>query len=213
MALPALPTFPTKPLAPTPELPPPPMGELLPVPVPTPVMEVAVVAPAKEPEAVKTAVVEPVKPTTPTIVPISQAVLAPVVTVPLTPQVHPAIAAMMREIDPHVTALEKGLAPSQRALAARALSGCRHASSDTVKMVIFRAAQHDANPMVRAVCIEELCKLGYFAPEFELYLTRACEDQSEEVRKAAKEAMKQILLDNLNVDQLHNGMASQVRVH
>ena len=59
-------------------------------------------------------------------------------------------------------------------------------------MTIFRAARNDPNPMVRAVCIEELCKLGYFEPAFELHLTKACEDANDEVRSAAKAAMKQM---------------------
>jgi hypothetical protein len=91
-----------------------------------------------------------------------------------------------------MTALQNGVAPSQRALAARALAGCRHGSSDVVKLSLFRAAQNDGNPMVRAVCIEELVKLGYFEPAFTVFLTKASEDSSEEVRKAAKEAMTQM---------------------
>ncbi|MBA4188754.1 MAG: hypothetical protein C0467_12215 [Planctomycetaceae bacterium] len=126
------------------------------------------------------------------MVPAPASALAPVVNLPVTQPQDSAITAMMRDIESHVKALENGIAPSQRAMAARAMCGGRHGSSDTVKMTVFRAAQKDPNPMVRAVCIEELCKLGYFEPAFEVYLTKACDDSSEEVRKAAKAALTQM---------------------
>ncbi|WP_439620644.1 HEAT repeat domain-containing protein [Gemmata sp.] len=207
-ALPAIPSAPSVPSIPVPPpgglptIPLPPGGTSMKGPVPK--AEVAVapktlpakVAPAavteKEPavvtaqaSATPTAVV-----TASTSVPgPTPAALPPVVAVPVA---DPGRTALMRDIEPHVAALEKGVAPSQRAMAARALGGCRHGSTDTVKMTIFRAAQNDPNPMVRAVCIEELCKLGYFEPAFELHLTKACEDANDEVRGAAKAAMKQM---------------------
>ncbi len=99
---------------------------------------------------------------------------------------------MMKELEPYIKALQDGMAPSQRAMAARAMCGGRNGSSDMVKILVFRAAQKDPHPMVRAVCIEELCKLGYFEPAFEVYLTKACDDPSEEVRRVAKEALTQM---------------------
>jgi len=104
-----------------------------------------------------------------------------------------AVAAMAADIQPHVTALRTAAAPSVRAMAARALSGGRHASSDTVKEVLFIACTSDPSPFVRASCIDELCKLGYFEPAFMAHLTRSCADSSEEVRTAAKEALKKMM--------------------
>ena len=149
----------------------------------------------KEPEKVIPA--PAAQPVPLTIVPASQvvpapAVVPPVVTVPMKAPEDPIITAMMRDIEPYVTSLQNAIPPSQRAMAARALSGGRHSSSDMVKLSLFRAAQSDGNPMVRSVCIEELVKLGYFEPAFTVYLTKAAEDSSEEVRKAAKEALIQM---------------------
>ena len=102
------------------------------------------------------------------------------------------VAAMAADIQPHVTSLRTAAAPSVRAMAARALSGGRHASSDTVKEVLFIACSSDPSGFVRACCIEELCKLGYFDPGFMAHLHKACADESEEVRMAAKEAIKKM---------------------
>jgi hypothetical protein len=106
------------------------------------------------------------------------------------------VAAMAADIQPHVTSLRTAAAPSVRAMAARALSGGRHASSDTVKEVLFIACTTDPSSFVRACCIEELCKLGYFDPEFMSHLHKACADQSEEVRMAAREALKKMTPDS-----------------
>jgi hypothetical protein len=102
------------------------------------------------------------------------------------------VAAMAADIQPHVTSLRTAAAPSVRAMAARALSGGRHASSDTVKEVLFIACTSDPSSFVRACCIEELCKLGYFDPTFMAHLHKACADQSEEVRMAAREAIRKM---------------------
>jgi hypothetical protein len=99
---------------------------------------------------------------------------------------------MAADIQPHVTDLRTATAPSVRAMAARALSGGRHASSDTVKEVLYIACTSDPSPFVRACCIDELCKLGYFEPAFISYLTKSCADPSEEVRAAAKESLKKM---------------------
>ncbi|VTT96686.1 hypothetical protein : : HEAT_2 [Gemmataceae bacterium] len=219
-AIPSVPSVPSIPVPPPgglPSIPLPPGGTSMKEPVtksevavaPKPLPAKIAAAPVKEPEPVaaapkaapvpakekEPAVVTAQVPATPAPAAVvtagktAPAALPPVVAVPAT---DPGRTAMMRDIEPHVAALEKGVAPSQRAMAARALGGCRHGSSDTVKMTIFRAAQNDPNPMVRAVCIEELCKLGYFEPAFELHLTKACEDANDEVRSAAKAAMKQM---------------------
>jgi hypothetical protein len=101
----------------------------------------------------------------------------------------PAAMALAQDIQPHVTALRTAMAPTMRVLAARALSGGRHGSTDTVKSILFLACTTDPSPFVRACCIDELCKLGYFDPAFMAHLHKACADSSEEVRAAAKEAL------------------------
>jgi hypothetical protein len=99
------------------------------------------------------------------------------------------VSVVMRELQPMLAELESGSAPSKRATAARCLAGGRHGSTDEVKAALFRAAQSDGSGMVRAVCIEELCKLGYYDSAFMAYLTKAATDTNEEVRLASKIAM------------------------
>lgn len=101
----------------------------------------------------------------------------------------PAALALAQDIQPHVTALRTAVAPSMRALSARALSGGRHASSETVKSILFMACTSDPSPFVRACCIDELVKLGYYDGLFMAHLHKATGDPSEEVRTAAKEAL------------------------
>lgn len=105
----------------------------------------------------------------------------------------PEMAAMIQELRPYVTTLRTARAPSDRIYAAWALSGCRHASSDVVKLVLFQACTHDPCPLVKACCIEELSKLGFFAPEFQEYLRVACGDPSEDVKRAATAAIKAMM--------------------
>jgi hypothetical protein len=71
----------------------------------------------------------------------------------------------------------------------RALAGCRHGSTDTVKSIIFHYAQNDLSPVVRGVSIEELCKLGYYDSAFMAFLSKAADDPSPEVKSAAKNAL------------------------
>ena len=96
---------------------------------------------------------------------------------------------MIRDIQPHINTLQTALAPSARILAARALSGGRHCSTDTVKGILFHVVQHDPCPLVRACCIDELCKLGYYDTAFLDHLKKACDDSSEDVRTAARDAL------------------------
>ena len=63
--------------------------------------------------------------------------------------VVPAQPAMDPDLQPHADALKKGLAPSQRALAARAMSGGRHASTGS-----------DGHLALDAVCRAELGDRG-----------------------------------------------------
>jgi hypothetical protein len=101
-------------------------------------------------------------------------------------------AEMMEDIRPHAAALRSADAPSNRAHAARALAGCRHASSDTVKAMLFGTAQDDPSALVRAVCIEELCKLGYAEPAFLAFLKTACNDPAADVAATAKDALAKL---------------------
>ncbi len=110
----------------------------------------------------------------------------------LDPTGSPVASALVREIQPHVTALQTGTSPTQRIMAARALAGGRHGSSDTVKAVLLSAAANDPNPAVRVRCIEELVTLGYYDPQFMSLLHRASTDPSKEVREAAAAALKQM---------------------
>jgi len=105
----------------------------------------------------------------------------------------PVTVAMIQDIQPYVTTLRTAHAPSERILALQSLAGCRHASSETVKRVLFQACKSDPCPLVRACCIDELCKLGYFDPAFVSHLKVAYVDNSDEVHDAAKEAMKKMM--------------------
>jgi hypothetical protein len=100
----------------------------------------------------------------------------------------PAGVAFDREVQPFVIALQTMEAPSARLTAAKALSDCRHSSTDGVKGVLFRAAQFDPCGEVRAACIGHLCTLGYFHPQFLGFIQVACEDVNPMVRDAAKTA-------------------------
>jgi HEAT repeat protein len=100
--------------------------------------------------------------------------------------------ALANDIQPHVTSLRTAVAPSMRVMAAKALSCGRHASTETVKSILFIACTTDPSPFVRACCIDELCKLGYYDAAFMEHLYKACSDSSEEVRTAAKDALKKM---------------------
>jgi hypothetical protein len=90
---------------------------------------------------------------------------------------------------PHAVVLQTALAPSARVIAAKALAEGRHGSSEQVKGVLFQAAKDDPCPAVRAECIGLLCKLGYYHTPFLDHLKAACDDPSEEVQKAARQAL------------------------
>ena len=142
-----------------------------------------------------------VVPTRATVSPTPAALAAPAPSAPdpapmrpplLDPTGSPAASALVREIQPHVTALQTGTSPTQRIIAARALAGGRHGSSDTVKAVLLIAATNDPNPAVRVCCIEELVSLGYYDPQFMSLLHQASTDPSREVREAAAAALKKM---------------------
>ena len=99
------------------------------------------------------------------------------------------MAGMSAETRQHALTMTSAVAPSQRALAARSLSRCGEGSSVAVKSFLLNSAKCDPCGMVRAVCIEELCKLGCKDAEFVAFLKKACTDSSSDVCTAAKDAM------------------------
>ena len=101
----------------------------------------------------------------------------------------PAEVALSQDIRPHVNTLRDALAPSARVTATRALAGGRHASTDQVKAILFQTAQADPCPQVKACCITELTKLGYFTPAFAAHVKSACDDENADVEAAAKAAV------------------------
>ncbi len=149
----------------------------------------------------------PVAPKPPTLMPNPPAPMVPgLPTIPIPPSgmsssgspiiqagyLSPASTALVQEIRPYVLTLRNAMAASERIFAMQALAGCRHASSDIVKKVIFQACISDPCPLVRACCIDELCKLGYYDLAFLNYLKIAYEDPSDDVHEAAKEALKKM---------------------
>jgi hypothetical protein len=176
--------IPTPPPATTPAPPPSTPSGLPPIPIPP--GGVSSAAPKLLPAGT------PVAPTS--VVPAAAPVMTPVpaqIHAPAAPA-NPAATAMLQEIQPHVTTLQTALAPSARILAAQALAGGRHGSTDTVKAALFQAATSDPCPMVRASCIDELGKLGYHDPAFLAHLEKSCNDPSEDVRTSAKEALMKL---------------------
>ena len=105
----------------------------------------------------------------------------------------PAGVAFDREVQPFVIALQSMTAPSARLTAAKGLAEGRHCSSEGVKGVLFQAAQMDPCGEVRAACIDHLCKLGYYSPQFLGHIQVACEDTDPQVRDAAKAACAKML--------------------
>jgi hypothetical protein len=101
----------------------------------------------------------------------------------------PANIAVHRDLQPYVTTLNSALLPSERMLAARALADGRHGSTDQVKAILFKAAQTDLCPAVKACCIEQLCKLGYYNPAFLEHLKASWDDPDEDVRTAARASL------------------------
>ncbi|MBX9623787.1 MAG: HEAT repeat domain-containing protein, partial [Gemmataceae bacterium] len=204
-AMPAKPTKPTPlvnvsvpaPLPPTPAAKPAAPARVEPVLPPTPGIPVPAPLPPAKPPAAETAPAIPV--------PSAPAVPVPLPSIPSAPGggqslkgrpaggvvpagYTPADAARMEEIQPHAVALKTAVAPSVRLLAAKALAGCRHASSDAVKGLLLDAAKGDPCPAVRADCIGYLCDLGCFTPAFAEVVKAACDDPSDEVKAAAKSA-------------------------
>lgn len=97
-----------------------------------------------------------------------------------------------RDLQPYVQALQHAVAPSARALAARALADSPHGSTPAVKNLLFQACQKDPAPFVRACCIDELARLGHADSAFVAYLHQANADGDEQVRLAAQLALQKL---------------------
>jgi hypothetical protein len=177
---PALPTTPPPAL---PSIPVPPGGVSTTAPMPPPMA--APLAPSMATPVVPAAapVRTPAPDSLPARTPPAPAAVAPATTT------SPALTAMMQELQPHMAKLNSGFAPSERILAAQTLAGGRHGSTDIVKSALLQACLKDPCPLVRATCIDELCKLGYREPEYLEYIKKACDDPSEDVRLSAKAAV------------------------
>lgn len=109
----------------------------------------------------------------------------------LLPELPPLAAQDLR---PYVHALQHAVAPSARALAARALADSPYGATPAVKNLLFQACQKDPAPFVRACCIDELARLGHADPAFLAYLRQANEDGDEQVRLAAQLALQKLVV-------------------
>lgn len=169
------------------------------LPSPPPAAIPAVPPPAGSPGGLPPIPIPPggVSKTPSTIVPATTPV-TPSPTSPVMPAAMPAPApagtslTVPPEIQPTVTKLQSGFAPSERIRAAQSLANGRHGSTDAVKAIIFQACTSDPCALVRACCIDELSKLGYQNPAFHDYLKKAVNDPSEDVRFSAKAAMTKL---------------------
>ncbi|MCS7021477.1 MAG: HEAT repeat domain-containing protein [Gemmataceae bacterium] len=100
--------------------------------------------------------------------------------------------AAARDLQPYVHSLRHAMAPSARALAARALAQSPYGTTPAIQNLLLHACQHDPAPFVRACCIDELSKLGYADPAFLSYLRQACQAHDDEVRLAAELALRKL---------------------
>ncbi len=201
--------------APTPITPPAPLvsAPSFPVPMPVPTPPVPVSAPAEPaPMTAPTAPTTPTVPDVPSIpvipIPLPEIPTPPSVGIPPIPVLPEGVSAaspaqaivpvgyasttaaptpmsLAREMQPWAISLQSMTAPSARLTAVRALADGRSRSSDSVKAVLFQAAQTDPCGEVRAACITQLCELGYFDPQFLSYVQFACNDVDPMVRDAA----------------------------
>jgi hypothetical protein len=104
----------------------------------------------------------------------------------------PADYALAKDIRPYATTLKEAPSPTARIIAAQGLADGRHGSTDEVKAILFQAALADPCPEVRACCIDHLCRLGYYHPDFIGYLKISVNDRSEDVRNAARAGLEKM---------------------
>lgn len=188
-----VPSFPT-PLPANPSIPAPLPGPgAAPRPVPMPPTSTPGLPPLALPFPMPTGVPVPTIPNPPAGGPPQAQVMVPAdggpIQVVLPAGYVPPHIAVARDIQPHVLALSQSLMPTERMLAARALADGRHGSTDHVKALLFNALHTDPCPAVQACCIEQLCKLGYYNPEFLTHLRASWDSSDEDVRRAARVAL------------------------
>ncbi len=188
-AVPSAPAFPVAPQTPAVPQPMPPSASTPPAPLPT----VPTPVPALPSALPLPPLPAPVLPGAPIPVPPGGTSAARPIQIVVPAGYVPPGVAFDREVQPYVIALQTMTAPSARLSAAKALADGRHASTDGVKSVLFRAAQSDPCGEVRAACIGHLSMLGYFSPSFLGYIQSACEDTDPMVRDAAKAACAKML--------------------
>ena len=184
---------------------------------PTPVVVAAAdaygpppVTPLAEPKAATVAqtVVAPVVLTAP---PVATPAPAPA---PLPPPVEPAgrvvpaapvaepvpspnvPAQMLDEVQPFVNELFQALRPSLRERAATGLAEGRYGSRPEVKATLARAALTDPAPEVRAHCIAQLAKLGYYEASYLAYLDACAASGHAVVKQAAVAALTKLASRN-----------------
>ena len=58
--------------------------------------------------------------------------------------------------------------------------------------MLFQAARTDPCPAVKACCIDQLCKLGYYHPAFLEHLKAACTDPDADVQQSARTALSKM---------------------
>lgn len=97
--------------------------------------------------------------------------------------------ALAEDVRPYANTLRAAAAPSQRATAAKGLAEGRHGSSDQVKGLLFTAAKTDPAATVRAACIDHLCGLGFYHPEFVAHVRTLAAGPAGEEQDAAKAAL------------------------
>ncbi len=196
-----------------------PVLEYAPPPQPAPV----VVAPTPAPTAVVVAPPDaygppPVTPLAePKVAVVAQPVAAPVAPpapAPLPPPVElasrvvpaapvaepvpsPAVPTqMLDEVQPFVNELFQALRPSLRERAATGLADGRYGSRPEVKATLARAALTDPAPDVRAHCIAQLAKLGYYEASYLAYLDACAASGHATVKQAAVAALTKLASRN-----------------
>jgi hypothetical protein len=97
--------------------------------------------------------------------------------------------ALAEDVRPYANTLRAAAAPSQRATAAKGLAEGRHGSSDQVKGLLFAAAKTDPAATVRAACVDHLCNLGFYHPEFLAHVQKLAAGPAGEEQDAAKAAV------------------------
>ena len=105
-------------------------------------------------------------------------------------------AQMLEEVQPFVNELFQALRPSLRERAATGLAEGRYGSRPEVKATLARAALTDPAPDVRAHCIAQLAKLGYYEASYLAYLDACAASGHAVVKQAAVAALTKLASRN-----------------